>query len=71
MFSLKSLIVFLVLMGFLGSKRPNPPSLLDKVLMSGSGHFTQNYSLQNKSSPKQTNKELLNCRFELIPLKTN
>ena len=76
MFSLKSLIVVLVLMGFFGqheaySPPPPPPSLLDKVLMSGSDHFTQNYSLQNKSSPKQTNKELLNCHFELIPLKTN
>ena len=44
--------------------------------MSGSGHFTQNYSLQNKSSPKQTNKQgttkLSNCRtVQLIPWKTN
>lgn len=39
--------------------------------MSESNDFTQNYSIQNKSSLKQTNKELLNCRFELIPLKTD
>lgn len=71
MFSLKSLIVVLLWCGFLGSKRPTPLSFLDKVVMSESNDFTQNYSLQNKSSLKQTNKELLNCRFELIPLKTD
>ena len=72
MFSLKSLIIVLVLMwSFWGSKRPTPPFFEDKVLMIASNDFTQNYSLQNKRSLKQTNKELLNCRFELIPLKNN